>query len=145
MTVKTSIVGRNIRALLAERGISQVDLAKKAELDPSHLNQIITGKRINIRLATLEKIASALDVGVAALFTTPADQLPRYVAALFRSIAEEGLSAERAQIDRWVKDHWSKVYRFFTSDSIPFRDKQTIVELMDFFKNKAEREREEGL
>lgn len=52
-------VGKNIRKLRIERGMSQEELAHRANMDRPYLSQIELGKR-NPTLLMLQEIASAL-------------------------------------------------------------------------------------
>jgi len=60
-------LGERIRALRHERELQQRQLAEKAELTPSMVSQIESG-RLTPSLHTLGKIAGALGVTIAALF-----------------------------------------------------------------------------
>ena len=60
-------VGRRIVELREEKGLRQVDLAFKAEIDDAFLRRIETGK-INPTIATLQKVAKGLDVRMKDLF-----------------------------------------------------------------------------
>ena len=62
-----SSLGGRIRRLRAERGLQQRQLAEKAELTPSMVSQIESG-RLTPSLHTLGRIAAALGVPIAALF-----------------------------------------------------------------------------
>jgi transcriptional regulator with XRE-family HTH domain len=65
-------LGERIKALRLERGLQQRQLAEKAELAPSMVSQIESG-RLTPSLHTLGKIAAVLGVAIAALFDgTPA-------------------------------------------------------------------------
>lgn len=59
-------IGRRIRVLREARGLSQVELAKRANLDPASQNQIEMGRRAP-DLVTAQSIARALEVSVAAI------------------------------------------------------------------------------
>ena len=63
--------GEAIKALLAERGLTQVELARLAGINRSTVLHIIRGGHCTTD--TLAKIATALGVDVAELFTTPLD------------------------------------------------------------------------
>ena len=56
-------VGRRIRALRQERGLSQEQLAFESDLHRAYIGQIERGEK-NIGLQNLEKIAKALKVPV---------------------------------------------------------------------------------
>jgi transcriptional regulator with XRE-family HTH domain len=60
-------LGERIKALRRERALQQRQLAEKAELTPSMVSQIESG-RLTPSLHTLGKIAAALSVPIAALF-----------------------------------------------------------------------------
>jgi transcriptional regulator with XRE-family HTH domain len=60
-------LGERIRALRADQRLQQRQLAEKAELTPSMVSQIESG-RLTPSLHTLGKIASALGVPIASLF-----------------------------------------------------------------------------
>ena len=60
-------LGARIKALRGERGLQQRQLAEKAELTPSMVSQIESG-RLTPSLHTLGRIAAALGVPIAALF-----------------------------------------------------------------------------
>lgn len=60
-------LGERVRALRRERGLPQRQLAEKAELTPSLVSQIESG-RLTPSLNTLRRLADALGVAVGALF-----------------------------------------------------------------------------
>jgi transcriptional regulator with XRE-family HTH domain len=60
-------LGERIKALRTEQGLQQRQLAEKAELTPSMVSQIESG-RLTPSLHTLGKIAAALGVPIATLF-----------------------------------------------------------------------------
>ncbi len=81
--------GEAIRALLAERGLTQVELARLAGINRSTVLHIIRGGHCTTD--TLAKIAAALGVDVAELFTTPLDigiRRDRMIAAVLRELSE---------------------------------------------------------
>lgn len=53
--------GARVRALRVARGLSQEELAQKAELHRTYVGGIERGER-NISLVNIEKLAAALDV-----------------------------------------------------------------------------------
>ena len=61
-------VGKQIQKLRELKGISQQDLAAKCNFEKSNLSRLEAG-RVNPTLSTLEKVAKALDVTLAELFT----------------------------------------------------------------------------
>lgn len=62
------IVGRNIRRLREERGLTQEKLAVDSEIDLTYLGGIERGKR-NPSLIVIARVASALGVAPAELIT----------------------------------------------------------------------------
>ena len=61
-------VGKQIQKLRELKGISQQDLAAKCNFEKSNMSRLEAG-RVNPTLATLEKVANALDITLAELFT----------------------------------------------------------------------------
>ena len=55
------VVGRNVRALRHERGLSQEQLAHEAELDVTYLRGIERGRR-NPSLLVMARVSTALQV-----------------------------------------------------------------------------------
>jgi transcriptional regulator with XRE-family HTH domain len=62
------ILALNMKALRADLGLSQEDLALECELHRTFIGHVERGAR-NLSLDNIEKIAKALDVPVARLFT----------------------------------------------------------------------------
>lgn len=60
------VVGRNIRSAREAAGLAQDVLAHEADIHPTYLSGVETGKR-NITLNVLERIATALNVDEASL------------------------------------------------------------------------------
>lgn len=60
-------LGRRVRRLRNDRGLTQEDAADRASLDPKHFQAIEAGK-INVTVASLVGIAKALGVTLAELF-----------------------------------------------------------------------------
>jgi transcriptional regulator with XRE-family HTH domain len=54
------VVGRNVRRLLSEKKITQVQLARGVEVDPSTIGQYIRGD-IDMPVSRLSRIADVLD------------------------------------------------------------------------------------
>lgn len=59
--------GARVRALRHEAGISQEDLAHRAELDRSYVGQVERGER-NVSLDNIYRLARALDVPPGSMF-----------------------------------------------------------------------------
>lgn len=62
-----SIIGRNLRTLRVERGLSQERLALAAEIDRSYVGRVERGME-NVTVSTLEALAKVLAVPVGRLF-----------------------------------------------------------------------------
>ncbi|OCW73221.1 helix-turn-helix domain-containing protein [Elizabethkingia anophelis] len=62
-------VGKRIKELRVQKGISQVDLVAKMDgnIDPTNISRIEAG-RTNPTLLTLQRIANALEVNISELF-----------------------------------------------------------------------------
>lgn len=60
------IFGNHLKLLRIEKGMTQEDLAEKAEFSRSYFTEIETGKR-NISLINLNKLARALEVSLSEL------------------------------------------------------------------------------
>ena len=77
------IIGQNIRSTRLRKNISQEALASMAGLDRSHIGYIERGEK-DIRISTLIKISSALDIAPGSLLE--ASVLPPSIAYLFSMI-----------------------------------------------------------
>ena len=66
MNVKEAL-GKRIKLLRNEIGISQEELADRAEIDRTYITSVECGKR-NISIVNIEKIAKALGVTLSKLF-----------------------------------------------------------------------------
>ena len=68
MNAITNIVGQRLRAYRIKQGLTQEELAEKAELHPTYIGQVERGEK-NMTLVSLEKILIALDVSFSELFS----------------------------------------------------------------------------
>ena len=66
MDIKEAL-GKRIRFLRNEIGISQEELADRAEIDRTYITSVECGKR-NISIVNIEKIAKSLGVSLSKLF-----------------------------------------------------------------------------
>jgi transcriptional regulator with XRE-family HTH domain len=62
-----SVIGANIRRLRKAKGLSQEELALRAEIDRSYLSEIENGHK-NLSVVMLDQIAEALGADVQAMF-----------------------------------------------------------------------------
>lgn len=69
------LLGQRIRNLRNDRRMSQEELSFKAGISPAHLGQIERATK-NPTIDTISKIATALDIPIAALFTADAVSSP---------------------------------------------------------------------
>ena len=88
-----------IRALLKERGMTQQELARRAGISRSTVLHIVKGGHCGTD--TLERIARALEVDVAELFTAPLDlgvRRDRMIAAVLRELSDSVSAAVMADL-----------------------------------------------
>jgi len=68
-TYTASVLAANLRRELDARSMTQRDLAREINVADARISEIFAGG--NPRLSTMEKIADALDMSVAALLSAP--------------------------------------------------------------------------
>ena len=78
-------VGRTIRALRAEKGIGQAELAQRMGFTPTGLWKVEAG-RVDARLSTLVKIANALGTPLGRVVADPEEDINAKVELLMRVI-----------------------------------------------------------
>jgi transcriptional regulator with XRE-family HTH domain len=112
--------GEAIRALLRERGLPQVELARLAGINRSTVLHVMRGGHCETE--TLEKIARALEVDVAELFATPLDigiRRDRMIAAVLRELSESVSTAVVHDLEQRRK---RRVTRGRGDRKLPFAD-----------------------
>ena len=62
------IVGANVRRLRRERGLTQEDMAHRAEISVRYLSSVEAGRE-NVTIAVLERLALVLSVSAASLLS----------------------------------------------------------------------------
>ena len=67
MNTITTMVGMRLRSYRQQKGMTQEELAEKAELHPTYIGQVERGEK-NATLESIAKIAAALDVPLSQLF-----------------------------------------------------------------------------
>lgn len=67
MTNSAEKLGESIKKIRLSKGMTQDELSKRIELDAAYISNVESGKN-NPTLATIEKIAKALNVSVDELF-----------------------------------------------------------------------------
>ncbi len=65
MTIRR--IGKMLKALREKRGLTQIELARKAKIDQSYLARRERGDRSNPSLEKIQRLAKALKVTVAEL------------------------------------------------------------------------------
>ena len=83
-------VTENIKALMDARGLSALEVARRARINPTGVYDILSGKTRSPRVDTLGKIAQALGVSVVMLFEDrPNEQLRSELSALFAQLPDD--------------------------------------------------------
>jgi transcriptional regulator with XRE-family HTH domain len=67
-------LARNLKFYRAQLGITQVELAQKADINRSYLASIESETQLNTSIKTVEKLAVALGVSVIDLLKAPEDR-----------------------------------------------------------------------
>lgn len=67
------LVAKNIKDLMEARQIDAAKLARAANINPTGIYDILSGKSQSPKIVTLAKIAKGLRVPIAALFETSSD------------------------------------------------------------------------
>jgi len=81
------LVARNIKVLMEARGIDAAKLSRLAEINPTGVYDILSGKSRSPKIETIGKIAEALGVPIAVLFSgDPLNMLRNDIAALFEAL-----------------------------------------------------------
>ncbi len=65
MTIRR--IGKRLKALREQKGLTQIELARKAKIDQSYLARLESGDRSNPSLEKIQRLARALKVTVAKL------------------------------------------------------------------------------
>ena len=99
-----TVWGRALKQQLELRGMTRLQLARLAQLDPGTVTHVLQGGHCSTE--TLEKIAHALEVNLAELFlpagatVEPEDLQDRLVAAVLRELSDEVGEAVTARMQR---------------------------------------------
>jgi transcriptional regulator with XRE-family HTH domain len=96
----------SIRALLAERGMTRHELARRAGIARSTVLHLLKGGHCSTE--TLERVARALGVDVAELFSAPLDlglRRDRMIAAVLRELSETVSAAVLADLQHRRRRH----------------------------------------
>jgi transcriptional regulator with XRE-family HTH domain len=98
-----------LKRLRTERGLSQVKLAARADIDPSTVNQIERGAR-EANPVTVRKLASALDVSIAELLeeAPKADRRSPYEPSFNDVLADERRLEQRVRLLNSAAEMWEE-------------------------------------
>ena len=116
-----SVWGEAIRALLHERGMTQLELARLAGISRTTVLHAVRGGHCGTD--TLVKMARALDIDVAELFTIPLDpglRRDRMIAAVLRELSESVSAAVLQELEHKRKRRLTRGKR--TDRRLPFAD-----------------------
>jgi transcriptional regulator with XRE-family HTH domain len=116
-----SVWGEAIRALLHERGMTQLELARMAGISRTTVLHAVRGGHCSTD--TLQKIARALEIDVAELFTLPLDpglRRDRMVAAVLRELSESVSTAVLQELEHKRKRRLTRGKR--SDRRLPFSD-----------------------
>ena len=67
MNTITTMVGMRLRSYRQQKGMTQEELAEKAELHPTYIGQAERGEK-NLTLVSMEKILAALEISFSEFF-----------------------------------------------------------------------------
>ena len=103
MNTITNIVGQRLRAYRLQQGMTQEELAEKADLHPTYIGQAERGEK-NLTLLSLEKILIALNLSFSEFFEHYDSRLGQLdTAAKCYELINQKSSAEQNQLHshRW--------------------------------------------
>jgi len=133
-------LGKEIRRIRKELGLTLVELADRAGLSPSHVSEIETGKTTNPGVAALHKITTALgcDLSLAAGGDKPASASPSLVYSSPFTIEElQRMSGFESQALQRIRDIIEDPY---LSREQRRRITEMIVSLAEWLRNNEKTE-----
>ncbi|MDP2682061.1 MAG: helix-turn-helix transcriptional regulator [Deltaproteobacteria bacterium] len=103
--------GRRVRDIRKEHGLSQEELAEKADLHFTYIGGIERGER-NLSLKNIKRIADALKIDIRELFTVEETGIEgkTIIGDINRILADKNVSALRLvkllieDVDKWLKE-----------------------------------------
>lgn len=89
-------IGKRIRSLRKAAGMTQEELAEKADLHSTYIGQVERGEK-NITVETLYKVTSALNISMAELFNCiPHDfKSPSFPELTFELVSNEDINTQK--------------------------------------------------
>jgi len=101
----TQLLGERIRALRNQRGLSQEQLALKADLTPSFIGQIERGLK-SPTITSIEKIVNALDVKFEDIFNFDVPMLKKDTSIIekIEFLLSSRTIEEQEQLFQWMKE-----------------------------------------
>jgi transcriptional regulator with XRE-family HTH domain len=101
----TQLLGERIRTLRNQRGLSQEQLALKADLTPSFIGQIERGLK-SPTITSIEKIVNALDVKFEDVFNfdVPVSKKDTSIIEKIEFLLSSRTIEEQEQLYQWMKE-----------------------------------------
>lgn len=99
------IVAENIQVVMDHKGLTAASLARKANVNPTGIYDILSGKSRSPRLDTISKVAAALNVPVSFLLERAEDtELRREIIEAFHSLPASGRLRLIQTARAWLPD-----------------------------------------
>ena len=106
MNTIVGITGQRLRNLRQQRGLTQEEMAERAELHPTYIGQVERGEK-NLTLVSLEKMLGALGITFAEFFECVEEERDRNLAGQCYELVsrktlaqQEGIYRILCEIDR---------------------------------------------
>ena len=97
------IIGQRIRNYRTQKGLSQEKLAELAGCHPTYIGQLERGEK-NATLESVEKIASAMDISLSALFDKVGKSGSNIIAAKCYDLVASKNEAEQKQLYKMLQE-----------------------------------------
>lgn len=116
MNMESKKLGVNLKRIRTEKGMSQADLCRELGVDKSSISNIESGKQ-NPTLATIKRIADALDVSIDKLMIERCINTPTFLdnKTGFFELAESGFFFKVMDKQNFIKerDGYKKISKYF--------------------------------
>lgn len=84
------LVAQNISTLMEARGLDAAKLARRADLNPTGIYDILSGKSRSPKIETIGKIARALNVPISVIFDSdPSSRLQDDLMSIYETLPED--------------------------------------------------------